>query len=243
MKHRNLRCTGRNRWTARGEGGIGGRVPGVSPGRAPAPLAGWPLADLTRAHVQTWVTDLRRVKATKAGPGGARIPTGRRLARQTVVHALNLVRVALEAAVAAGHLKANPARDVRVPKEPRSDEGWTYLTAAEIDQVLTSEAVPEPARVVFTVAIYAGLRAGELWGLRWQDVRLDGDRPEILVARSYDGPTKSGKPRHVPLLAPARAGHTARIAASTPSPMGPVVHEQSLSQGVPGSPAETPVAS
>jgi integrase len=42
--------------------------------------------------------------------------------------------------------------------------------------------------MAFTVAIYAGKRAGEIWGLRWEDV--DFDEREILVRYSFDGPTK-----------------------------------------------------
>jgi len=44
--------------------------------------------------------------------------------------------------------------------------------------------------MAFTVAIYAGKRAGEIWGLRWEDV--DFDEREILVRYSFDGPTKGG---------------------------------------------------
>jgi integrase len=41
-----------------------------------------------------------------------------------------------------------------------------------------------------------------VWGLQWQDV--DFRQGFITVRRSYDGPTKNGKVRRVPLLAKAR---------------------------------------
>lgn len=89
----------------------------------------------------------------------------------------------------------------------RSDESegdaWTFLTREEIDAVTTSSAIPERHRIVYAVAIYSGLRKGELWGLRWADVVLDGPRPELVVKHSYRGPTKSRKVRRVPLLGPA----------------------------------------
>ena len=50
---------------------------------------------------------------------------------------------------------------------------------------------------MIATAIYAGLRKGELFGLRWSDVALDAGR--LDVNRSYMGLPKSGKPRHVPL--------------------------------------------
>jgi integrase len=47
------------------------------------------------------------------------------------------------------------------------------------------------------VAIYTGLRKGELLGLRWQD--LDLDTQHLTVARSYGALPKSGKARHLRL--------------------------------------------
>lgn len=52
-------------------------------------------------------------------------------------------------------------------------------------------------RVACALALYAGLRRGEVAALIWGDV--DFDREVIMVARSWHGPTKSGKVRTVPL--------------------------------------------
>ena len=101
-------------------------------------------------------------------------------------------------------IELNPALGVRVPPRPRTDETWTFLSATEIDALLSCDAIPERHRLVYAVAIYTGLRKGELWGLRWSDVVLKGDRPELVVRHSYRGPTKSGRIRRVPLLAQAR---------------------------------------
>lgn len=49
------------------------------------------------------------------------------------------------------------------------------------------------------LALHAGLRRGEVYGLRWSD--LDYAKGRIRVAHSYDGPTKSGKTRFVPISA------------------------------------------
>ena len=38
---------------------------------------------------------------------------------------------------------------------------------------------------------YAGLRWGEVNGLRWDEIDLDSDRPRIGVHRSYLGPVKT----------------------------------------------------
>jgi integrase len=54
-------------------------------------------------------------------------------------------------------------------------------------------------RVCCSLAIYAGLRRGEVAALTWH--AIDFVREVILIDRSWSGPTKSGKPRVVPLAA------------------------------------------
>ena len=64
---------------------------------------------------------------------------------------------------------------------------------------------------MIAVALYTGMRRGEIAGLRWEDVRFDLGR--IDVRRSYSGPTKTNKPRVVPLhreLAPILQAWRAR---------------------------------
>ena len=52
---------------------------------------------------------------------------------------------------------------------------------------------------MYSTAVYSGMRAGELAGLRWADVDLD--RRTINVRRSFDGPTKTrASRRHVPIV-------------------------------------------
>ena len=50
---------------------------------------------------------------------------------------------------------------------------------------------------VLLLALHGGLRRGEIFGLRCSDVDMLKGR--IKVAHSYDGPTKSGRTRYVPL--------------------------------------------
>lgn len=58
-----------------------------------------------------------------------------------------------------------------------------------------------PESAIIAVALFTGIRIGEQWALRWEDVHED----RIVVRFGGHGqPTKSGSPRSVPLLAPAR---------------------------------------
>lgn len=47
------------------------------------------------------------------------------------------------------------------------------------------------------LALHTGMRRGEVFGLKWADV--DIFQGQIKVQRSYDGPTKNGKSRVVPI--------------------------------------------
>ncbi|MBK6532581.1 MAG: tyrosine-type recombinase/integrase [Deltaproteobacteria bacterium] len=169
-------------------------------------LAEMPLKSITRRDVKAWLDEVK-AKRAQAPRKGQKAPTltTRPLSRSVVSQALIIVRQLLQSAVEEDILAANPARDVKINRRVAStSEGWTFLTVDEIRQVLASDATPFSVRTIHTVAIYTGLRQGELWGLKWEDVHLDGDRPELVVRFSHKGPTKSGKVRRVPLLAPAR---------------------------------------
>lgn len=54
--------------------------------------------------------------------------------------------------------------------------------------------------ILYATAIYTGMRAGELARLRWSSVDLE--RRLIQVSESFNGPTKNGEPRHIPILDP-----------------------------------------
>lgn len=172
-----------------------------------AHFADWPLRRIKRSDVVRWLDQLSRTRATRTAAGGrrrshARAETDRLLSTSTLRSALSLLRGALRAAADRGHLDADPTGGVRVPRRARDHEGWTWLREHEIETVLALDLRPEQ-RAIYTVAIYTGLRAGELWGLRWCDVELTGSRPGLHVRRSYRGPTKPGRVRWLPLLPPA----------------------------------------
>lgn len=50
---------------------------------------------------------------------------------------------------------------------------------------------------ILLMALHAGLRRGEIFGLRQGDIDLENKK--IKVSHSYDGPTKNGKSRVVPM--------------------------------------------
>jgi integrase len=50
---------------------------------------------------------------------------------------------------------------------------------------------------ILLLALHGGLRRGEIFGLRWKDIDFIHNR--VYINHSYDGPTKSGKSRKVPM--------------------------------------------
>lgn len=177
--------------------------------------------EITRPQVVRWLGVLRQSKAqvsARGGAVGAHTLSDRVLSRQVVLHALRVLRAALRAARDAGHLHDDPTDGVTVPRgrEGRAEDAWTFLSADEVDALVRCEAIPDPWRALYTVAVYSGLRRGELWALRWEDVSM-GEVPELTVRASNGGPTKSGRVRRVPLLPPAIEALT-RIRPTSPQP-------------------------
>jgi integrase len=112
-----------------------------------------------------------------------------------------VLRSVLRCAAESGLLSEMP----RLPKLPKV--GKTVLLAMHPDELTALfEASNDTAKVAFALAAYAGLRAGEVRGLRWSDVDLK--RGIITVRRSVvdrvEDTPKSGNGRTVPIAPPLR---------------------------------------
>lgn len=177
---------------------------------ASSALALLPLDSIAAPHVVDWLDEVRRarkLRTVRRKTGVELVETNEPISKQTAQHALRLLSGALDDAVLRGIIPANPAAPVSLPRQrvtsttgrahdPDEDDGpWTFLDAAEIAGL---DTFPPRRRAFFVTAVYTGLRLGELLSLRWGDVDLARER--LRVRRS-----KNGKPRTVPLLAPARA--------------------------------------
>ncbi|MCZ7683677.1 MAG: tyrosine-type recombinase/integrase [Sandaracinaceae bacterium] len=166
-----------------------------------------PLVEIRRADVRAFLRSRlarsgRRARRVSGGRGTS--DTGRPLSRRTVMHIAGVLRSALADAVEEELIPVNPAERVRIALPAEVTDVWTYLSAGEIDRIWKSEELPEELRTIYLTLLYTGLRKGEAWALCWSDVVLAGDRPHLVVRRSYAGPPKSGRVGHVPLLPVAR---------------------------------------
>jgi integrase len=113
-----------------------------------------PLDAITHMEVQAWVAVLAK-----------------RLAPASVGSCFGILKMALDAAVMEGKLRANPVLSVKIPpvRRPKITAAGV-LTAAELKKLLA--VVPERWRTMVALAGWLGLRWGEVIGLRRQDVNL-----------------------------------------------------------------------
>lgn len=173
------------------------------------------LPDLRPAHVSALQSALRDQGLSAATISGARV----------ILHA------ALKQAVQWQLLHRNVCEAVPAPRVTRPPrELWDEATVQRFRAALASE----PDSVLFTLAIVTGMRRGELLGLRWADVDLDGGwitvrRSLVRVAGGMrEEQTKTGRGRRLDLTASQvamlrahrQAQLTARLAA------GPAWQEQ-----------------
>jgi integrase len=90
------------------------------------------------------------------------------------------------------------------PIRPRLEYSSERLTTEEASALLEEAKRQAPkgaaAHSLFigvSLALRLGLRRGEVFGLRWEDVDLKGKR--LTVARSFDSLPKNGKARTLPI--------------------------------------------
>ncbi len=134
---------------------------------------------------------------------------GAGLAPRTVWHLRAVLRSALTDAVRAGEATRNAASLAHPPKvEAYHVE---LMTPARAQAILGAVAETD-LEVPVSVALWTGLRQGELLGLRWQDIDLTARRLRVEVTLQYRRrefflePTKTPKSRRTIGL-PAPAAH------------------------------------
>ena len=148
----------------------------------------------------------------------ARDKLSQRYRPNTVRAALRPLGAALTWAVQQELLSQSPMLKLTMPRREHSTE----RLSAEDTARLLKEAKRQASRsklahslfIGVSLAVRLGLRRGEVFGLRWQDVDLKGQR--LTVARSFEGLPKSGKPRTLP-IPPVLAAELTEWKAECPS--------------------------
>lgn len=136
------------------------------------------IGDLTLPAIMGWLDDLRAAK---------RLETG------TQRHLLNIVSRFFGWAIERGHATTNPCRMIpagrRPQHAPKRDVPW-LKDDATVRAIMRE--LPAPFGVMFYIGNRAGMRLGEICGLRLSDVE-DLASGAFRVRFSYAGPLKEDK--------------------------------------------------
>lgn len=93
------------------------------------------------------------------------------LAPATIAQLHAVLHGALGTAVRWHAIASNPAAAVQAPRPVRTE--MRFLDSDQVRAMLET-AVGDPLEALYVGAVFTGLRLGELLGLRWRDVDLDG---------------------------------------------------------------------
>ncbi len=130
---------------------------------------------------------------------------GAGLSSSTIRNAVNPLHVLFRRALDRGTITVSPAASLPLPAPAR---GRDRITTPGEAAALLAALLPSD-HALWTVALFGGLRSGEIQGLRWSD--LDFDLGTIGVERSYDpkssamvAPKSRSSRRTVPMLGQVR---------------------------------------
>jgi integrase len=154
---------------------------------------------IIRAHLRPAFGDIvLRTFALEAVHRFVADPKRKTLDPKTVANILTLLISTLNFAVELGWLARVPK--IRKPRVRIFEEDYRYLRTAEerTGFLRAAREAGEDVFALYAAAVFTGMRAGELAGLRWADVNWN--ERIITVQRSFRGPTKAGDVRHVPIL-------------------------------------------
>lgn len=153
-------------------------------------------ASMLKLHIvpvigRTKLKDLRTPEIDRM----LRAMTDAGLSARTVTYCRAVLRAALNYALDARLITFNPAAHATVPKRVKKEQEW--LKPAQSRALL--EQAQKPAKdggdpdltPMITVALYTGLRIGELCGLRWQDIGLPDK--QLRVRQTVSWVHKSGE--------------------------------------------------
>lgn len=117
------------------------------------------------------------------------------------INVFKIVKSVLAYAMSEGWTTENVARHVDCRTTHESD-GYDFYDADEVERLIGA-ARDDYDAALFAIAAYTGMRKGEIFALRWQDI--DFEHRRITVRRNYSGreivTPKNGKSRVVPLIA------------------------------------------
>ncbi len=140
-----------------------------------------PLAKLKPMNLQAFYREKLEAERSDGRNGGLSPSTVRQM------HAI--LHRALKTAVHLGMLASNPADAVEPPQPSAHHREISFLTAEQVRQLFSHADENSTYYPIYHLAVFTGLRRGELLALRWQDVDLSTRTASIrrALTGTYDG--------------------------------------------------------
>lgn len=140
-----------------------------------------PVSKLTPMHLQSFYREKLESGRRDGKDGG--------LASSTVRQMHAILYRALKTAIQLKMLSSNPADAVEAPRPAARQREMNFLTAEQVRQLFQCADEGSTYYPVYHLAVFTGLRRGELLALRWEDVDLDGRTASIrrALTETYDG--------------------------------------------------------
>lgn len=142
---------------------------------ATSTIANRPLAEIDDVELDDFLDQLGRQVGTR---------TGRRLSTATVGQVRKLLSLVMNYAERKRHIDRNP---IRLVQGPTVRHRKVMPPAVDDVQRILAELADRPEHAAYVLAAYTGMRSGEVFGLRWQDVDLA--RREVIVRGTIDAAT------------------------------------------------------
>ena len=132
------------------------------------------VSQMTTRHIQQFISSLSKEGANKT--------TGGALSPKTVKNYLSMISTIMTYAQRNQIIMMNPCKNVVIPRLERKEiECYTLEQAQKMLELFEQEPQEDlKFTVFFTLAMYSGMRRGELLGLEWQDFDFDTGRVEIV---------------------------------------------------------------
>lgn len=137
------------------------------------------------------VSDFQRFFNEKT-KSGSLVKSGEGLSAKTVSNMYNAIHSSLEQAVLNGYITRNPTVGVRLPRKPKKE--MRVLSVDEQRKLMNAvHNSNEPSALGINIALYTGMRLGEVIGLQWRDIHFEENsikvRRTINRVKDVDGET------------------------------------------------------
>lgn len=182
-----------------------------------------PLSKIEFDDVQLWVTQLGKTGGVR---NAGSFTTGGPLSSSTVEKIYRLLSSSMKAAMQANLIDKNPCTGIKIVQDGNSPE--RYLTDTEQDSI-TLELLGQE-RLLAKFGFATGMRMGEMQGLHWESIDLDGQ--SVTVRHAYDPADRSMKApksyavRSIPLSDEITTLLRAKLDKAGPGLQCPVKHNR-----------------